>query len=58
MCDTLAISMLGDTISCSLNGMEHLTVKDDTFTKGGQIGLWTKADAQTYFDQLEVKKGE
>lgn len=25
-------------------------VKDSTFPEVGKIGLWTKADAQTYFD--------
>jgi 3-keto-disaccharide hydrolase len=51
---TLAIKMKGNSIECSLNGEKHLEAKDDTFNKPGQIGLWTKADAQTYFDKLEV----
>jgi 3-keto-disaccharide hydrolase len=52
---TLAIKMTQDAIECSLNGTKHLEAKDDTFTKAGKIGLWTKADAQTYFDKLEAK---
>lgn len=52
---TLAITMKGDSIECSLNGTKHLEAKDDTFAKAGQIGLWTKADAQTYFDKLKAQ---
>lgn len=51
---TLSIRMTGDRIECLLNGKKHLEAKDDTFPKAGKIGLWTKADAQTYFDNLQV----
>jgi hypothetical protein len=51
---TLAIRMKGDEIACSLNGKRELEAKDGTFAKAGRIGLWTKADAQTYFDKVEV----
>ena len=27
---------------------------DDTFKSPGNIGLWTKADAVTYFDDLNI----
>ena len=37
-----------------LNGKELFKVQDTTFTKGGKIGFWTKADAVTYFDDFEV----
>ncbi len=49
---TLSIRMRGDAIECSLNGQQQLEAKDATFSKAGKIGLWTKADAQTNFDQL------
>jgi hypothetical protein len=52
---TLGIRMKGTEIECSLNGEKHLSVKDDTFTKPGKVGLWTKADAQTRFDQLTIQ---
>jgi hypothetical protein len=32
-----------------------LDVKDDAFQKAGKVGLWTKADAQTSFDDFRVK---
>lgn len=51
---TLVVRMKGDTIECSLNGKKHLEAKDAMFARPGNIGLWTKADAQTYFDKIEV----
>jgi Domain of Unknown Function (DUF1080) len=52
---TLSVTMTGDAITCSLNGAKHLEAKDDTFAKAGKVGLWTKADAQTSFDNFQVK---
>ena len=37
-----------------LNGTELFKVEDDTFTGKGKVGLWTKADAVSYFDDFEV----
>jgi hypothetical protein len=51
---TLSIKMIGDTMECALDGKKQLSAKDDTFSKAGKVGLWTKADAQTYFDDLTV----
>jgi hypothetical protein len=31
-------------------------VEDATFTDAGKIGLWTKADSVTFFDDLQIKK--
>jgi hypothetical protein len=50
----LKVKMKGDHIECSLDGTKHLDVKDSTFTKAGKVGLWSKADAQTYFDDFKV----
>jgi hypothetical protein len=52
---TLKIKQVGDHIECFLDGKKHLDVKDDSITKSGKVGLWTKADAQTSFDSFEVK---
>lgn len=51
----LKIKQRGEQIECWLDGKKYLEVKDGTFTKAGRIGLWTKADAQTYFDDLRVR---
>ncbi len=53
---TLTIKLKGDQIECLLNGKKQLEAKDDTFTKAGKVGLWTKADAQTSFDEFTVKE--
>lgn len=53
---TLKIRMTGDHIECFLNGKKHLDVKDGEFTTAGLVGLWTKADAQTHFDEFRVKE--
>lgn len=51
----LSIQMKGEQIECSLDGKKWLEAKDGTFTKAGKVGLWTKSDARTEFDQLTVK---
>ena len=48
------VTMEGAHIMCYYDGNLYLDVQDDTFEGPGQIGLWTKADAQTYFDDLTV----
>jgi hypothetical protein len=49
---TLAITMRGERIECRLDCKKELEVTDDTFSKAGKVGLWTKADAQTAFDDF------
>lgn len=44
----------GNHLECYLDGKKYLDVKDDTF-QSGKIGLWTKADAVTAFDNLRAK---
>ncbi len=51
---TLRVTMIGDHIQCYLDGQKHLDAKDSTFKEAGKIGLWTKSDAQSHFDDLEV----
>jgi hypothetical protein len=55
---TLKIKMVGDHIECFLDGKKQLDAKDDTFQKAGKVGLWSKADAQTYFDNFAVISGK
>ncbi|MBI2806377.1 MAG: DUF1080 domain-containing protein [Planctomycetes bacterium] len=55
---TIRVVQRGNRIQCYLDGKLHFDVKDDTFKKAGKIGLWTKADAQTYFDNLVLRKPE
>lgn len=48
----LRVTMRGDHIQCRLDGELLLDVRDDTFDAAGAVGLWTKADAITRFDDL------
>ncbi len=54
----LRLTAQGDLFTVFLNNKELFQVKDDTFTGTGLVGLWTKADAVTYFDDFEVKWSE
>jgi hypothetical protein len=49
----LAVSTHGASITVSWDGAEVLTAEDDSFTTG-HVGLWTKADSVTSFDDLIV----
>ncbi len=49
----LDVSVAGDEIVVSWNGDALITEKDTTFAKG-KVGLWTKADAITSFDDLTI----
>ncbi len=51
---TLAIEMRGDAIRVYFNGAKVMEAKDTTFTEAGKVGVWTKADSVTYFDDLTV----
>jgi len=52
---TLRVIMRGDAIECSYDGKKYLEVSDAAFPGSGKIGLWSKADAQTLFDDLTAK---
>jgi hypothetical protein len=34
------------------NDRKLFEVEDETFPESGRVGLWTKADSVTYFDDL------
>jgi len=53
---TLKITMKGDKISCYFDGELKLEASDHSFPNSGKIGLWTKADAVTYFDDFQVSE--
>ena len=55
---TIRVVHKGNRIQCYMNGKKLLDVTDDTFMEAGQIGLWTKADAQTYFDDIVIRRPE
>jgi hypothetical protein len=50
----LAATMRGDAITVEFDGKRCIEWKDTTFGDAGRIGLWTKADASTLFDLIEM----
>lgn len=52
---TLQVISLGETFICALDRRWTLQFDDRTFPEAGLIGLWTKADAMTAFDDLELR---
>jgi hypothetical protein len=53
---SLRVDFSGSRFRVSFNGKQLFEVEDSTFTDAGKIGLWTKADSVTLFD--EVTYGE
>lgn len=49
----IKVQCIGDKITCYFDGETEIDVKDD-FYREGKIGLWTKADSVTYFDDFAV----
>jgi hypothetical protein len=49
---TVKVTHLGKEITCTIDEKYHVSVTDDTFQGPGLVGLWTKADARTHFDQF------
>ncbi len=51
----LKLTVKDNLFTVYLNDKEIFQVEDDTFSDAGKIGLWTKADAVSYFDNFMVK---
>lgn len=51
---TLRVRMSGDTAEVHLNGKKLFEVESTAITAAGKVGLWTKADSVTWFDDLDV----
>jgi 3-keto-disaccharide hydrolase len=51
---TVRVVALGEHMQAWLNGTLHLDHRDARF-KAGRVGLWTKADSITAFDDLTVR---
>ena len=50
----LKLTVQDDIFTVYLNGKQIFQVKDKTFTNVGKVGLWTKADAVSYFDDFKI----
>ncbi|MCP4604246.1 MAG: hypothetical protein GY847_27610 [Proteobacteria bacterium] len=52
----IKIRHVGTMITAELDDKKLIELEDNTFQKAGMIGLWTKADAATAFDDIEVEE--
>ncbi len=50
----IKIVMNNQNIKCYFNDKLEMETNDNSFKNAGKIGLWTKSDAVTYFDNLEI----
>jgi hypothetical protein len=48
------VTMKGDHIECYIDGKKYLDVNDSTFSDAGKIGVWSKSDARSQFDDLTL----
>jgi hypothetical protein len=51
---TLRVTAAGSLFTVYFNGEKLYEVDDTTFAGAGKVGVWTKADSVTYFDDLVV----
>jgi hypothetical protein len=48
------VTMRGNHIECYIDGKKYLDVNDSTFPDAGKIGVWSKSDARSHFDDLTL----
>jgi hypothetical protein len=53
---TLTLRVDGDRFAVALDGKELFQAIDRTFSNAGRVGLWTKADSLTHFDDLAIRR--
>jgi hypothetical protein len=49
---TLRVDFRGNRFTVTFDGKKTLEWDDNTFKKAGKVGLWTKADSNTLFDDF------
>jgi len=51
----LKVEVKGNKMEGYLDGEKMWEVTDDTFKDAGKVGLWSKADAQSHFDEFKAE---
>jgi len=54
----LRAKMAGNRMECYIDGKKLLEATDDELKDAGMVGLWTKADAASSFDNIAVRPAE
>ena len=52
---SLRVNVSGDHVQCYYDGKKYLDFEDSSIQPAGRIGLWSKADAQSHFDDLTLE---
>ena len=55
---TLRVDFKGQHFTVSLDGKKVIEADDATFSKAGAVGVWTKADSVTLFDDFSYGKSD
>jgi hypothetical protein len=50
--NSLRVEFGGNLFTVVFNGKKLFEVEDDTFKNAGGVGVWTKADSVTLFDDF------
>jgi hypothetical protein len=51
---SLSVTFEGGVFAVTFDGQKLFEVEDSTFTTAGKVGLWTKADSVTRFDDFQI----
>src|SRR6516162_1175188 len=51
----LKVEVKGNKMEGYLDGEKLWEITDDTYQDAGKVGLWSKADAQTHFDEFKAE---
>lgn len=49
---TLRVDFQGNKFTVSFDGKKVIEARDDSFSEAGKVGVWTKADSVTIFDDF------
>jgi 3-keto-disaccharide hydrolase len=52
----IKVKHVGDKIDCYLDGKKQMKASDGAIRKSGRLGVWSKADARTCFDQFRIRE--
>lgn len=52
---SLHVRNIGNKFEASFDGKKLIETTDDTFSNAGKVGLWTKADSYTLFDDFTIQ---
>ena len=55
--NALKVEFKGSSFAVFFDGQKIMEIDDSTFSQSGKVGLWTKADSVTHFDEFQIVDG-